>query len=293
MPDILKLGKKIDSIFKGHINLPVGFHFIMGICNYVKAINKSAVLEELIESERVDLARTRYKIPKARTDKQYNMLRDIIGEKLYINCHEDYMELFFISEALRNLRTKTPDDDLAEIDIIMKHDLQELENNWATDKNYYVKYYQDLRAKWEKVHHYLMGELADPQLQERVNQPKIEKYLELEYTNGILWIKGKSIIIKVQKRNTDEIRLLEYIFSNRKSLANPFSYIDIAENAFDDYGYDSSKKKWRRYYDICQRINKKIPEVITKSIKGEIKDFLIATSERDGSVSINKDFLPK
>lgn len=87
----------------------------------MKTIEKSPVLKELIEKEYQDLGQTRYKIPKARTDKQYEMMGNILSEKLYTNCSEDFMELFFVIETIEELKDKAVADEIADVNFKKPH----------------------------------------------------------------------------------------------------------------------------------------------------------------------------
>ncbi len=294
-----KTEEKLKKIYNRGINLPVSFDFILKIGAYVKFVEKTPLLKKMIENEHQDLRSARHKIPKARNEKEYEIMQKILGEKLYTNCSEDYMELVFATEAEDSLKKGTLGE---EIEYIKKNKHQsiwdriqlgiwELYKNETSKNNYYHTYEKDIKAKWQKVHRYLLRQLANPDVQEVVQKSQEEKLLKLEYINGILILKGKRIVIKPRKANTNENRLLEYIFSDRKSLGKTIPYADIAENAFGDYDYDKSKSKWRKYYDICIRINAKIPKLITEKLPGANKDFLIATSERAGTVRINELFL--
>ena len=68
MADISKIGKKLDDIYQVFINHPINLHFIEGISKYVRLVEKTKLLKQLIEAEDQDLRSTRYKIPKARND---------------------------------------------------------------------------------------------------------------------------------------------------------------------------------------------------------------------------------
>jgi len=225
MANITKLQSKLEKIFWENINSPVNFDFIKGICEYVKVVEKSDLLTEFIEKEHLDLRQTRYKIPKARDDKQYEMMGRILEEKLYTNCSEDYMELVFVTEAIEDLKDKETAEEIASMNFkephsqwdISHYGVWEFLNNRPTQKNYYIKSERVIKNKWQKVHRYLMGELSNPALQSQIDQSKIEKQLKLVYVNGILIIQGKQILIKAQKRDTEEHQLLKYMFSDSKS----------------------------------------------------------------------------
>ena len=105
---------------------------------------------------------------------------------------------------------------------------------------------------------------------------------------SILYIKGKKVLINKQDRITNAHKLLHHIFvRNKKNIEDEFFYAEIAEDEFDDLDYRSQKNAWKRYHRACEYVNLKTSE----QTDGDINDFLVYNTGKQGKVTINKKYL--
>ncbi|MFH1641769.1 MAG: hypothetical protein ABIC04_02625 [Nanoarchaeota archaeon] len=121
-----------------------------------------------------------------------------------------------------------------------------------------------------------------------INNDERENKTWFDEENSILYIQGKSVKINKVKRVTNPHKILKYIFiDNKNNLDDEFFYSEIAENEFGDCDYATKQDSWERYRAGCREIQRKI----SKQTKGEINNFLIFRTGKQGSVKINKKYL--
>ncbi|MFA7702312.1 MAG: hypothetical protein WCX80_02555 [Patescibacteria group bacterium] len=105
---------------------------------------------------------------------------------------------------------------------------------------------------------------------------------------SILYVKGFKIMIARQDKETNAHKILKYIFKdNKDNLKDNFFYSEIAEDVFEDLEYKDDKNSWKRYYDSCEKINKKVFE----GTKRVVENFLIFNSGKRGCLKINPEYL--
>ncbi len=265
--------------------MPLNSEYVKGLVNYVQFIKKSDVLAGFIAQEDEDLAITRSRIPKAKTDYEYDSGHRILRDKLLTNISEDFDELNTILEVWNLHQNKTPQEDMIPYQIRMEYDLWEILNNKIQTNNYFIR--KDTKRYLTKVHKYLISKLRSIDNKQVESFKLIEEVLHLEYVNGVLFIKGNPIKIVLQKRSTAEDKLLKYLFNDKNSWTKPFNYSELSYPLFNEPEYQFNEKKSRKYRDICERINSKIIQTLGESAPL----FLIATNEKSGSLTINKAFL--
>ncbi len=105
---------------------------------------------------------------------------------------------------------------------------------------------------------------------------------------SILYIKGEKINIKRRSADSNDHKILKYIFINNKNnLKDQFFFSEIAEDAFYDEEYRNNKNSWRKYHDACQKLKNKVVD----NTKNKITDFFIFNSGKKGSIKINPKYL--
>lgn len=105
---------------------------------------------------------------------------------------------------------------------------------------------------------------------------------------SILYVKGYKVPIAKQDKETNAHKILKYIFKdNKENIKDSFFYSEMAEDIFEDLEYKEDKNSWKRYYDSCEKINKKVFDG-TKRI---VENFLIFNSGQKGYLKINPEFI--
>ena len=105
---------------------------------------------------------------------------------------------------------------------------------------------------------------------------------------SILYIKGERIKIKRKSADSNDHKILKYIFKdNKDNLKDEFFFSEIAEDAFGDEDYRNDKNSWRRYHDACIKLKNKVVD----NTKDKISDFFIFSSGQKGSIKISPKYL--
>lgn len=105
---------------------------------------------------------------------------------------------------------------------------------------------------------------------------------------SILYIKGERIKIKRKSADSNDHKILKYIFKdNKDNLKDEFFFSEMAEDAFGDEDYRNDKNSWRRYHDACIKLKNKIVD----NTKDKISDFFIFSSGQTGSIKISPKYL--
>ena len=121
-----------------------------------------------------------------------------------------------------------------------------------------------------------------------LSEDKLEGETYFDEANSILVIKGKRVRINKIGKTTNAHKILHHIFiSNKSNLTDEFFYSEIAMDEFDELDYSSRQNNWRTYHNACTAINDKIE----KQTESQIKEFLLCTTGKTGSVSLNKQYL--
>ncbi len=105
---------------------------------------------------------------------------------------------------------------------------------------------------------------------------------------SILYIKGEKIRIRRKSADSNDHKILKYIFTdNKENLEDDFFFSEMAEDAFGDEEYRNDKNSWRRYHDACLKLKNKVVD----NTKNRINDFFIFSSGQKGSIKINPKYL--
>lgn len=105
---------------------------------------------------------------------------------------------------------------------------------------------------------------------------------------SILYIKGEKIKIKRKSADSNDHKILKYIFKdNKDNLKDEFFFSEMAEDAFGDEDYRNDKNSWRRYHDACIKLKNKVVD----NTKDKISDFFIFSSGQTGSIKISPKYL--
>ena len=124
-------------------------------------------------------------------------------------------------------------------------------------------------------------EILQPKFDEVYSKYITIPQLSFEPGGSLLSFQNKSILIS-KKRNSDAHYLLTILFGKTNEV---FAYDQIWENEYfkRPEAYYDKTKDWRKIYNACRLVNKKVAEETT------IKDFL---NYNKTEVSINKKYLP-
>ncbi|MDR3642576.1 MAG: hypothetical protein P4L74_03050 [Candidatus Doudnabacteria bacterium] len=118
---------------------------------------------------------------------------------------------------------------------------------------------------------------------------KISYELSFNADRGILSILGQPVNIIVRKRDTNEHKLLKYIFANLDRNEQGFDFQEIAEKGFNHLGYLLDPDSSKRYYSACEEIQQKV----ASGTKYQVPDFLDFHSGDRAWVRINPKYTNK
>ena len=129
---------------------------------------------------------------------------------------------------------------------------------------------------------------------EKMEQEEFLKWVDksgltwFDEKRSILYIKGEKIQIKRKSADSNDHKILKYIFKdNKDNLHDEFFFSEMAEDAFGDEDYRNDKNSWRRYHDACIKLKNKIVD----NTKCKISDFFIFSSGQTGSIKISPKYL--
>ena len=119
----------------------------------------------------------------------------------------------------------------------------------------------------------------------RIKEIKSTYFDEVKST---LFVFGEAVPISTNDKSTNAHKILKHIFiDNADNLDDDFFYSEIAEDEFGDLEHGKSSNSWRRYYDACKCIEKKI----IKHTKKSVDNFLVFDCRKTGKVKINPKYL--
>lgn len=121
-------------------------------------------------------------------------------------------------------------------------------------------------------------------------KPKvINKNPTFNNVESVLSVEGFDVRIALQDKETNEHKILKYIFITNDDIGRDYDYEEIAENEFGELSEDYilSDDGWRRYQTACSSINKKVRE----ASNNKVREFLIFNASKSGKVRINPEYL--
>jgi len=111
---------------------------------------------------------------------------------------------------------------------------------------------------------------------------------QFDEEKSVLYIKGEPVLINERHRINNFHKILRHIFvTNSEDLFEEFYYSDIAIEEFGDLEYSHDSQGWKRYYDACGKLQRKIG----KNTKNNIENFLIFSAGKSGCIKINPQYL--
>ena len=138
--------------------------------------------------------------------------------------------------------------------------------------------------------HAIFDALDKERLLNEENKAVIKK-IKRTYFNeakSTLFVLGEAVPISTNNKSTNAHKILKHIFiDNADNLDDDFFYSEIAEDEFGDLEHGKSGHSWRRYYDACKCIEKKI----IKHTKNSVDNFLVFDCRKTGKVKINLEYL--
>ena len=276
------LKKQLSDTFNIFSSEPITFQSYLCIDKYLKTLKHSSITKKLIESYEI---RNANDIDIMKTISKFNIYSKINNELSDISWLY-YQYLSFFPKSLKKAKEK--------ISNITKISNEKKRNNEA--KTIFIKakdfakeiqktkskipeFFSDSAFKkvFKTFHIHIINYIVGKEKNEKND---MKKNLTYDENKGIFYFDDMPINIKLQDRETNQSKIMKYIFiDNKKILNSDFFYGDMAENFEDDRDIEKSKN-WSKYRTALKELNLKICD-----------DFFLYNSSNQGHTKINSKYL--
>lgn len=274
----------LTSLYDTAIASPSDLPFYQAVHRYFDYIIKTPELAVIIDDEVKRLNSEQEKIEGNRLlseESKENSIRRLKQGSAYPRYRYLYEKIYVHIEDAKNGVALNLDG------LKAWYLFKDIEAMPAKDRKWLLIECEGKREMYEKEFKQLHPALSALIGKRKPVQQDTPKKLRFDDDTSILYVAGFEVKIARQKTRTVEHTILDYLLNHDRKIAYAFRYYDLAddEGIIDDY--DDNPASWKRYYNACESINVKV----MRQTDGKVKNFLIATAQNAGRVSINKAFL--
>ncbi len=261
--------KELIKPFGGDIN---NFERYRIIYDFLSRLSKDKKLKELIEELKKE-AQTKQKSVLLK-DGFFNCLKkeDL---KISSNLWVCYLSLSSMYQALKKYQKASNKKEKLRLEKYLDNVMSDYQNKQMLDLSLWA------------VSHYIF-DLLDKEMILNLVEKNDKNVLYFDEAKSFLFVAGYKIPIAKNDKTTNAHKILKYIFrDNANNLNSEFFYSEIAEDEFEDLEYRQAKNSWRRYYCMCQELERKIK----KHSNNIVDNFLVFNTGSNGRIKISPAYL--